>query len=95
MREASLIKIKNYLYEHDVDTFLNTDPFKGAYIGLSANKMFCFLAPYIGLQVSKYQSIMSSTIWFTDTPSKIARHLDPRNKFKYRSYSLEIPPWGM
>ena len=94
MREASVSKIESYLHKKEVGTYSDMDYVKGPYLGLSAEKIFCFLAPYIGLQVSKYQSITSGTIWFSDTPMEIARSLDPRRRFKPKWDRPELPVWG-
>ena len=76
-RKSSALKIEHYLHKMDLEASKFSFELNGVYAGLNSQNIFSCLAPYIGLQVSKYQSIMGSTIWYSDTPSKIEEQLSP------------------
>jgi hypothetical protein len=68
-REKSFLQIQNSLHMGKNNLFAHGERIEGTYRGLSAQKLFSYLAPYIGLQISKYQAIDSGTVWYSNTVS--------------------------
>lgn len=69
-RKDSARKIEGYLHKKDMEFHKYSFELNGIYDGLIAQNMFSYLAPYIGLQISKYQSITSGTIWYSFPPTR-------------------------
>jgi TniQ len=89
IRKEGIEKIKGFLHKKDIKKHRFLKLIEGDYMGFSGQKLFNYLTPYIGLQISNYQSIISGTIWYSEAISRIEPEFNLSNELYARTYLLK------